>query len=150
MTHVPSLLSWQWLPPLTMAQNDDVALAGVGGDGDGGGGDGDGGGGGAGTTHLVCSGVWQAVPLLMMLPWQQLRAPPGRLLQPLPPHEPQLLGQHARPLGERIPEVHMGGEGAGAAGGDGGMRRAYMVKPACASLAEDGQPMHTIAFSPLA
>ena len=106
-----------------------------------------------GTTQLVCSGDSHATPLSTMKPWQQLRRPPGRSPQPVPPHAPHVLGQHAWPLGERMPVVHIGGAGGGAgggaAGGDGGWRRAYMVKPACASLAEDGQPMHSIASSPL-
>ena len=116
-----------------------------------------------GITQLVCSADSHTTPLLTMAPWQQLNRPPGNVPHPGPPHAPHVLGQQALPASETMPDVHIGGagggdgtgtaggggDGSGAAGGDGGSRRVYIAKPSCDSLAADGQPMHSIASSPL-
>ena len=44
--------------------------------------------------------------ILVILPIQQPSTPPGRPLQPVPPHFPHELRQHARLLSSNIPSSH--------------------------------------------
>ena len=78
--------------------------------------DGAGGGDESGTTHTVSASVSHIAALAATRPEQHWSGPPGALPQPPPPHWPQEAGQHASPLGPRMPSAHQPRK----AGGDGG------------------------------
>ena len=104
-------------------------VGGTGGGGAEGGGDSgglEGGGGGKGTKHAVCTGSVHGTPALRMVPLQHCELPPGKPLQPSPPHVPHELAQQTSsacmPVAHREPGAKGGGgdDGGGAGGGAGG------------------------------